>query len=74
MAKDLGFLTAGMIVALAALTMSTSLSASLGSDSRKDLSFTPDFPALTGRPAATHHFFRPGSGIGVEPIMANSNN
>ncbi len=69
MAKDLGFLVAGIIVGLAALIMGLSLQGY-----QADLSFMPESPSRTSIPATTKHFFRPGSGIDVKPIMANSNN
>lgn len=70
MAKDLGLLVAGIIVGLAALIMGLSLKQSY----QADLSFMPESPSRTSIPASTRHFFRPGSGIDVKPMMANSNN
>ena len=70
MVRDLSFIAFGIIVGLAALIMG----ASLKKDYRSDLTFTPDAPSRGARPALTKHFFRPGSGIGVEPIMASNSN
>jgi hypothetical protein len=69
--RDMGFLIAGIIVGLAALIMGLSLKQDYRSS---DQTFLPESPARIARPATSKHFFRPGSGIGVEPIMANSNN
>ncbi len=70
MTRDLTFVALGIIVGLAALFMGASLKKNYSSD----LTFAPDSPSSTTRPAITKHFFRPGSGIGVEPIMASTSN
>lgn len=61
MGRDLNYIVFGIVTALAALIMA----ASIKPDSRPDFSFNPEFKQLSSRPAATKHFFRPGSGIGV---------
>jgi hypothetical protein len=71
MVRDMGFLIAGIIVGLAALIMGLSLKQDYRSS---ESTYTPDAPARIARPAATKHFFRPGSGIGVEPLMVSLNN
>ncbi len=70
MTRDFTFVAIGIMVGLAALFMGSSLKKNYSSD----LTFAPDSPSSSARPAATKHFFRPGSGIGVEPIMASNPN
>jgi hypothetical protein len=66
MARNLSLIVIGIIVGLGALTMGSAVKAEYHSD----LTFTPESPSLSAKPAATKHFFHPGSGIGVSP---NSN-
>ena len=70
MTRDLTLVAIGIMVSLAALSMGASLKKSY----KSDLTFAPESPSYIARPATTKHFFRPGSGIGVEPIMASTSN
>ncbi len=70
MTRDLTFVAVGIMVGLAALFMGSSLKKNYSSD----LTFAPDSPSYIAHPAATKHFFRPGTGIGVEPVMGNTAN
>jgi hypothetical protein len=70
MGRDLGYIVFAIIIGLAAIIMGASLKA----DYRSGLSCAPESPPLHARPAATKHFFRPGSGIGVSPSLTNSQN
>jgi len=70
MVRDLSFIAFGIIVGLAALIMG----ASLKKEYRCDLTYAPESSSNSARPALTKHFFRPGSGIGVQPMMASTSN